>query len=275
MSQATPDKQRGFGSAIALGMKIANGAFGHFKPPARYWCLDTNAGTGWNRKVDPNTEEVLIDVPGSPLVFHMMADRYLPNMMRCPIFCERDGSALAELRQRLIDLRYEDRSPGGIRSKLFQGDNEVAVQMLAESIRRHERKPEFATGCVIVDPNGCWYRGKDNNGPPVSGLTALSREFPRIDLILNLNIRSHHLNRSYDWGSGIPSFRELFVDVLRKKHWLVKRTQVRGNGYLLAVGRNMTTGAHPSLGMFDINSDAGKEIMRIADQDDRQTEETR
>lgn len=250
-SRATIDKQRCIASALSIGLQIADSfaskqAWGRFN----FWHFDANAGCGWNNSVD---------VPGSPIVFHAMADEYLSHMQRQAFFCDINDAALHDLQNRLARNRSHLEN-----SFLFHGDNEEALEVFAERIAACERKPEKAIGCVIVDPNQYWNRNSKGEGPPVRSVQGFSRRFPKIDLVLNLNTRLYKLAKAHPWGNSWPCPRDVLAG-LNKKHWLVKRTQVGGNEFLLAVGRNTETGDHRRIGLHKLESLDGEEIIsRVA-----------
>lgn len=238
-STVTIDKERCLGSALTIGMKIADGKFGG--RGFSYWHFDANAGSGWNDRVG---------VEGSPIVFHRVADQYLKGLKREPFFCDINVAALQKLSIRL----------GNWPGYLFPGDNEDALYVFAERIRQVER-PEFAIGSVIVDPNGYWYRNAKGEGAPVKSLIRFAAVFPRIDIVLNLNVRTYKLQRAR--GQDVSPPADIF-ESLQKKHWLVRITQAGGDQFLLAVGRNVETGDHKRLGFHKLESDGGRHIMTIA-----------
>jgi hypothetical protein len=245
-SAATIDKERGLASALAIGMKIANTKFAG--RGYRYWHFDANAGSGWNESVG---------VFGSPIVFHANADALLTGMRREAFFCDLNRTALTELLNRL------DQQPQWS-SCLFAHDNEEALEVFAERIRQSGESPRYAVGSVIVDPNGYWYRNAKGEGAPVRSLSEFSAQFPRIDIILNLNTRAYVLQRAQ--GHAVAPPLEVFAS-LRKSHWLVKRTHHGTNGWLLAVGRNVPTGDHRAIGFVKLESDEGHFIINLAEGD--------
>jgi hypothetical protein len=238
--EATIDKERCLGSALAIGMSIATAKFSG--RGFCYWHFDANAGSGWNRQAG---------VDGSPVVFHRIADAYLTGLKRQAFFCDLNAAALDELSKRL----------GRWPAYLFGGDNEEAIEVFAERIRQAE-KPHFALGSVIVDPNGYWYRNAKGEGAPVKALTRFAAEFPRIDIVLNLNTRSYKLQRAQ--GHDVKPPIEVLAS-LHKTHWLVRRTQAGGDQFLLAVGRNVETGDHKRLGFHKLASVEGNHIMAIVE----------
>jgi hypothetical protein len=239
-SAATLDKERCLGSALTIGMNVGDRP----KFSGRgfsYWHFDANAGSGWND---------LAGVDGSPVVFHRVPDQHLRILKREAFFCDINVAALRELSGRLGDW------PG----YLFPDDNEDALTVFAERIRQVER-PEFAVGSIIVDPNGYWFRNAKGEGAPVKSLTRFAAVFPCIDIVLNLNVRTYKLQRAQ--GQDVRSPIEV-LESLRKKYWLVRRTQAGGDQFLLAVGRNIPTGDHKRLGFHKLDSDEGRHIMTIA-----------
>ena len=117
----TIDKERCFGSALAITAKIANAiAIRHAAQYGRhniYWHLDTNSGCGYNNEAD---------VDGSPVVFHKIADRYLPDMRREAFFCDLKQEYLRDLSHRL------ELGGWAPTSRLLPGDNEKAVEVFRE-----------------------------------------------------------------------------------------------------------------------------------------------
>jgi hypothetical protein len=236
---ATIDKERCLGSALTIGMKIANTHFGD--RGFTYWHFDANAGSGHND---------LCDVPGSPIVFHRAADICLTGMARAAFFCDIDTAALKHLKS-LLDGWMST-------SCLLPADNQESLDLFAECIRRSGERTEKVIGSVIVDPNGYWYRNAKGEGPPTQALPRFAREFPRIDIILNLNVRTYQLQRAQ--GHQLMSPREVLAR-LHKKHWLVRRTTHGGDRWLLAVGRNVETGDHRKIGFHKLESEAGSDVM--------------
>jgi hypothetical protein len=237
---ATIDKQRCLGSALTIGMKIASKFTGRFT----YWHFDANAGSGHND---------MANVPGSPIVFHTIADACLNGMRRQAFFCDCNSEALKHLGSRL----------GGwaMSSKLMWGDNEDHLATFAQYIGSTEN-PMFAVGSVIVDPNGYWYRNGGGLGAPTNALPIFARNFPRIDIILNLNLRTYWMQRAHGHAVLLPR------DVLARFHkdfWLVRYNKVGNGRFLLAVGRNVETGDHRKLGFHKLDSPEGHDAMTSAE----------
>jgi len=238
---ATIDKERCLGAALAISMKIAAAKFGG--RGYAYWHFDANAGSGHND---------VADVPGSPVVFHVAADQHLNGMRRHAFFCDLNSDALLHLESRL--------APWRALSRLHLYDNERCLDIFAECIRQSGEQPRYALGSVIVDPNGYWYRNKDGHGPPTKSLIRFAQEFPRIDIVLNLNARTFRLQRAQ--GHPVLSPRDV-LGRLNKSNWLIRRTCYGGDDWLLAVGRNVKTGDHRRIGFHKLESAEGHAIMTM------------
>lgn len=250
-SLATIDKERRIGSALAIGMKVASAHFGG--KGRSYWHFDANCGSGWNQRVS---------VAGSPIVFWQVAQACLCGMRPEPFFCDIDQTAMHELHLRLARAAVLDPSI------LIPGDNEEALAVFAERVRRVDRS-QYAVGSVLIDPNGYFYRRPDGQGAPVNAIKWFVREFLRIDLILNLNVRTYQMQKGASEKLGqnhdVQSPRELLPS-LGKKFWLVGRGMVGGGDrFLLAVGRNFSTGDHRALGLHKLESLEGQAIMNWAE----------
>lgn len=244
-STATIDKERRIGIALAIAMKIAEGSPGG-KQGFPFWFFDANAGSGMNEE---------FKVPGSPLVAWQTARRHLRNMPFIPFFCDIDRLRLVECHGHL------NRMDAGA-SVLMPYDNEEALLVFGQCILASGDRPEYAMGTVLIDPNNGYYRNKNSLGPPVVALEWFVRTFPRVDLVLNINVRSHQRLR----GAGIsaPLIAELLPS-LGKEHWLVGRARPHGSEFVLAVGRNVSTNDAPRGGLFHATSDIGRQIIAAAD----------
>lgn len=239
-SQATIDKERRIGAALAVTMKIVAAKFGSSR--YNYFHLDCNAGSGWNEEVN---------VPGSPAVFWRLAAQYLPNMPLKAFFAEIDSTRAAAL-LRAVPTAHQHCS------FIFPHDNAEVIEVFAEFIRSSRERAQHVMGSILIDPNGYFYRG----GVPVEGLRQFVREFPKIDLILNLNSRTYQLQRGK--GHNVQSPREI-LQSLGKKFWLVGEARPGGHRFLLAVGRNFDPGEHRAVGLYDWNSEEGRYILNSAE----------
>ena len=239
--EATIDKERCLSAALTMSANIANAKFAG--RDFSYWHFDANAGSGHND---------LVDVPGSPVVFHVVADACLSGMQRRAFFCDLNVAALADLQARRLTVVWKKAF------HLIPGDNEEGLEVFARDILQSRERPQYAIGSVIVDPNGWFYRNAQGYGAPVNNLIQFAATFLRIDIILNLNARTYRMQRAHDHRVLPP--REVFR-ALKKEHWLVRWTHHGGNDWLLAVGRNTITGDHKKLGFFRLESPEGEEII--------------
>lgn len=243
-SLATIDKERCIGSALSLGMQVAASKLSRYT----FWHFDANSGCGWNDKVD---------VAGSPLVFWALADQRMPHMDVRAFFADWHRPSMDSLLERLKPMGRAE-----ARSYLLPGDNAEGIEVFAEAIRQSGDRPQFAVGSLIVDPNGYFYRNQKGEGAPVEQVLAFAREFPRIDIILNLNVRTYRLQKSQGHALLMP--REIFA-ALDKKHWLVRRTHCGRDEFMLAIGRNFPTGEHKGLGMHGLSTEAGQHVISLAE----------
>lgn len=252
----TLDKERKIGSAESLGMSIANGlAKRHvWRQRLPYFHLDLNAGSGWND---------IAGCPGSPVVFMELARRVITAMPVFAWFCDINPAAIARLEQWLI---YHGHLPcPGI--SLVCEDNRSVIARFAEQIRRRDR-PEHALGSLLCDPNGWFYRNKkDGNGVPVDEVFAFAEEFPKVDIIFNINYRFYAQaggardKLGYDFDVLSP---EEICTRLQRQHWLFSRQHLGGtNRFWLGVGRNVLTGDHKRLGLVHADSPEGRQIFDI------------
>jgi hypothetical protein len=244
-SIATIDKERCLASALSIGAKIASKKFANRFP---YWHFDANAGCGWND---------VVDVPGSPVVFHQVADLCLGNMRRNAFFCDIDKQAVCALDARLQDGGWASTS------YLIPGDNEEALQVFGKCIEQSGEDPQKAVGSVIIDPNGYYYRTPEGVGAPINSIVEFSTKFLRIDIILNLNARTYRMGlaQSKRGQNHHVMPPEDVLASLNKQHWLVRWTHRGGNDWLLAVGRNFETGDHKAIGFYRLESAEGREII--------------
>jgi hypothetical protein len=245
--KTTMDKQRCIASAFSVNMKIMNG-FVEKNPWAKkytFFHFDANAGSGWNDEAN---------VPGSPLVFHAMADEHMPSIKRMAFFCDKNETALNQLQCRL------SANPSHVeRSYILPGDNEDALVAFGKYIIQREN-PMHALGCLMMDPNGYWYRNKQGDGPPTKIAQEFVTVFPKIDVVLNMNVRSMRTMRSWSWGANVPMPHDVLT-LLNKKYWLIRRTHYGSDEFLLAVGRNAATGDHSAIGLHHLDSEMGQKIM--------------
>lgn len=237
----TEFKLRGIQAAITVTMRVATGSHLVRFP---YWHIDLNSGCGINHDAG---------CVGSPLAFLQAAYSLKPNYRA--FFCDIREEAIIELQERVGANR---------RCTLLRGNNRDALPLIAGQIRRAERKPRFAMGTVLCDPNGYFY----GDSVPADQLADFCREFPRIDMILNLNVRTRRLirgcieKRRAGWENvsclglnDLPGF-------LNRRYWLIRNLISKGGDqFVLMVGRNYRLGDHRALGFHHLESSAGQAIL--------------
>lgn len=236
-SISTIDKERRIGAALSVGMRIANARFGGKRYP--FWFLDANCGTGHNAEVN---------VRGSPLVFWDVSRMCLPLMLPVAHFCDHNADAISQLKRRFAHMA--DASDATV----WHCDNGIALRAFANRIQQQEN-PQFAIGSVLFDPNGYFWHTQ----VPVGELEWFTTQFPRIDIILNLNIRTYHLQRGA--GHAVLPPAEVLAS-LHRSNWLVARAGGQ-NRHLLAVGRNIPTGDHKALGFYKAESEIGQRMLNV------------
>lgn len=242
----TARKQELFYHANAVGMRIFMS-----KPQlARYpfWLFDGNCGSGWNDEVG---------VIGSPVNAHLVADRLgLAASRREFYFCDRNRDSMLALQDRLAANPAWEAC-----SHLHVGDNEEGLALFGHHVAKRE-KPEFAVGAVIVDPNGWFYRTPKGEGVPIDGLRIFTQQFQRIDIILNLNVRTYSMQKKKGDNVMPPTG---VLSCLHRKHWLVGQIKIGQSRFWVAVGRNVPTGDHRKVGLYHLDSEEGREIMLFAE----------
>jgi hypothetical protein len=235
----TEYKLRGIQAALSVSLRISQRL-----PHEMYWHCDLNCGSGHNDQVD---------VIGSPIAFRNAAADLGRNKYRA-LFVDRDESAAEQLVHR---IGSDDRC------RVLNCDNQEILPILSAAIRKHERNPQYAFGSVLVDPNGCY-----GSHWPHKQLALFAREFPRIDLVMNLNSRLYRMGRGHvqkgepGWVSKFwPSFGELPL-IFGRPHWLIsERFPKKGDSFVLLVGRSMRVRDHKALGFVHMDSPEGRAIL--------------
>jgi len=245
-SKATVAKERRFASALSLGMAIAAQKCAGYP----YWHADTNAGCGVNREIHDEFGQPL---KGSPIhALQIAGNKGVPDLRAH--FCDMDRRAISQL---VHNVGKDERA------SIFHGDNQEFLRMFAEKIRRSNDNTKYATGSVLVDPNGWFYRNRNGHGAPIDAVMEIAEEFPRIDIVLNLNVRTYQMMRHHQ-RKGTASYNDLMTpdDIMRrmkKKHWLVSSIEARGSDrFAVLIGRNVQTDEHPRLGLFHAKSRDGE-----------------
>ena len=237
----TEFKLRGIQAAITVTMRVATAPHLARFP---YWHIDLNSGCGINRDAG---------CVGSPLAFLQAAYSLKPNYRA--FFCDIREEAITELKERV--------GTNG-RCSVFCGNNRNVLPLIADQIRRAEHKPHFAMDAVLCDPNGYFY----GDSVPADELAAFCREFPRIDVILNLNVRTRRLirgcieKRRAGWENvRCLGLNELPV-FLNRRFWLIRNLISKGGDqFVLMIGRNYRLGDHRALGFHHLESVAGQAVL--------------
>jgi len=242
-SAYTKDKERAIGSALSIGMRIVRS---HPKlSQYRYWHIDVCAGSGWNEQVG---------VPGSPRVFLDIAKSIdLENFEAW--FIERDRSAA----ESLVRSIGPDK-----RCFVINGDNRDVLKMFSKRIAQFDR-PKYAIGSVLIDPNGWLYRGRDGNGFDPLELSDFLSTHRRIDVVMNLNVRTFRMLRKNEALGhrvmDLPAVSDMPA-LFNKEHWLLSDVgSYGGNSWVRLIGRNMATGDNRAMGHYHMNSEKGTEIV--------------
>lgn len=243
-------KQRGIQAALHVSLSLASK-----HPKYTYYHLDLHSGSGYNA----NARCI-----GSPLAFLAAAVQAGRENYRA-LFVDKDESAIEHLMQR-TDV-------GGDKlCACFNCDNAQVLPVLEELILAKERNPQFAWGSIIVDPNG-WY-----GDVPHDELAAFCAKFPRMDLVMNLNVRTYQLGlwhirnkTSAKWMAKFwPSITQ-FPKLFSRKDWLIRdivHSKGPGDRFVLLVGRNYPTGDHVRQGFHHMDSAKGRSITESIEGDD-------
>jgi hypothetical protein len=221
-----------------------------------YWHIDLNAGCGVND---------LAGCLGSPLVF--LREAMTVGRPVHAYFCERDRDRAVALKRRIDNTPI----PVGSTTRVLDYDNDHCLRAFAETIRERERKPGFAMGTCVCDPNGV------RDGFPVEALVEFLNTFPRIDLILNLNANhlrcGRALRRRIEAGGPLsrPCFKgfgrwpdlDELLPRFGRKYWLIRNPpRLPSYHFVLLVGRNKQTRECPFRRFHPLGSPVGQEILR-------------
>lgn len=241
-SRITEDKERGFAGIFGMQLRIACAMFRNVSAKLRakgmdvginYFHFDLHAGSGYNHE---------IGVPGSPLVFLNVAQKYdVPYLLFCS---EIDDGAVAELAKRLAP--YD-------KAFLCPGDNAELVLAIPEIIKEYGERPAHARGTILLDPNN--QRG---DGLPWDELEEITMACPKLDVMVNFPgtamKRIGRRHRDYVSLEDLP-------DILHKEHWLIRET-LGVHQFTTVIGRNYKTGDYKKLCFYDWESPEGMQILR-------------
>ncbi len=135
-----------------------------------YWHIDLNCGSGYNDKVGCN---------GSPLVFMEEAMKSKRTGPIEALFCDNNTSAVLELQKRLRRI-YDHMPAWPACVHVADFENAYFLEYIGEFMQAND-DPQSAIGTCLCDPNGY-------NDMPVDALATFACRFPKIDIILNINI---------------------------------------------------------------------------------------
>ena len=235
-------KVRGIGAAITVTMRICTIPKLEQFP---YWHIDLNAGSGYNHEAG---------CIGSPLAFLNAAEKVGKKNYRA-FFCDINRAAISELRSTLL---------GNPRCSCIHENNRVLLPEIARLIRARESNPHFAMGTVLCDPNGYFY----GDAVPTEELYQFCREFPRIDVILNLNvtirrwIRGNIAARRRGWEDKRCLRVDELPDFLNRKHWLIRDLASKGgHQFTVMVGRNHKMDDHQAMHFHHLHARQGRNIV--------------
>jgi hypothetical protein len=238
----TARKEEGFRALIRSALKLAGAPTIATFP---FWCIDLTCGSGFNDKAGCH---------GSPVIFLeeiLRADRRF-----MAYFCDNEPSHTDALRLRLPPQLLLRRDSAW---QVVCADNRILLPHIAEVIAARE-DAQHAVGLCLCDPNG-W------KAVPVEALQAFARRFPKVDLVLNLNLSLFRKVRGHrrkckpgfdDW----PSVAELPA-LFSRNHWLIRNPSRCGKGHKFAIlfGRNHPRGMKKFEDFVPIDSKDGQDII--------------
>jgi hypothetical protein len=240
---STIDKERQIAAMLDMNMQIVRKSC----PGLMYRHFDLNAGSGWNDE---------FAVPGTPLVFVELAEKYLRNWEAT--FFEIDEERASQLVARLRGIP---------RCRVAALDNRVFLTQARNQISRWD------IGSVLADPNGWLYRQATNGtGCPVGEMIEFFESYPRIDLIANLNLRHYKQMRgaerchphppAYQHLHGLSDLPRLF----NKRHGLISQRSHNGHSqFVRIILRNLRTNDYRAWGWHHLTSPTALEIYRYAE----------
>jgi len=236
---STIDKERQLASPLAVNMMIIAAK----RPHDTYYHFDLNAGSGWNDEYG---------VPGTPLVFVELAERYLKHWEA--MFFEINQVRARELETRLRGIPH---------CRVESIDNRHFMEWAGKLPRR-------AVGSLLADPNGWLYRSMEGVGSPVREIIECCEMLPSLDLIANMNVRHYRLMRGdiRHHPERAASYRRIYSlaempMVFRKRYGLVSNISSNGHGqFVRVILRNIPTNDHKALGWNLLNSPKALEIYK-------------
>jgi hypothetical protein len=249
----TQRKEEGFAALFRMSLRVSKATAVAAFP---YWHLDLNAGCGWNVKAN---------CPGSPAVF---LDEAIAAARSGPVharFCDTDPVAVESLRANCFGLCCRIGPEASVAARAV--DNADFLRGAADEIRVAERNPGLALGTCLCDPNGF------PEGFPVEALRDFTREFPRIDLVVNLNVslfarvRGCKESERENIRKGFVHWPELgeLIGLYPREHWWVRNPPAGGLGqerFVTFYGHNWPRTKRTAFAEFvPLDSLAGQEIV--------------
>lgn len=238
-SQATKAKQEALAYFISAHSKVVR-VIQEKHPWAGPYCyIETNAGCGWNHKVD---------IPGSPLVA-LRAFASHPTLRVESLFIEKN-------KESALQLAYAVEANGGCKSMVVTADHCVALPMIAI--------PPKSYGLVYADPNALV------DSPEEALHTFFLRpETKKIDVLINLD---GHMRRRVIAAqrAGNPGNYDDLRRLMRrvgKKHWWIRQPHnCPGSKWTFLFGSNFPKINIQGLGkvdlpMFPVESEKGQKIL--------------
>lgn len=213
-----------------------------------YYHVDLNSGSGYNDQAA---------VAGSPLNFLSAVVRNdRPNFYA--FFVDKERSYIQTL------ITRPEVEANSERVYAYPYDNREILPVVDAFIAQRERHPHFAVGSILIDPNG-WH-----GGVPWDELRVFCQTHRRIDVLMNLNVRSFWLERSHiqratrGWETKPLRAVSNFPSWFHRDHWmLTDLCRMQSNTWVQLVGRSMQTNTpdYRSLGFYDLYSEHGRDIV--------------
>jgi hypothetical protein len=250
----TPYKEDGFRLLLEYSLRRSMA-----KPVTAfcYWHLDLNAGGGYNH---------LAGCLGSPAIFLNLA---AAKQRRCRAYFFENNEAIYrdELLPCLSSFGPGNPTalPAGSRIMPCCEDNEMAFARVTADIESLEKRPHFAMGTVLSDPNGV------RVGFPRQALSDFLQRFPRMDVLQSWNLslyRSAHGCKRQN-KKGFTTWEEI-DDVLAgfgRKNWYVRNpppARIGGQQFTVFYGTNLSMQGVPRTltYFFALDSPEGRSFLR-------------
>lgn len=238
-SEATKPKQEALGAFISAHSKIVEVIQAKHSWAGSYFYIETNAGSGWNEKVD---------CVGSPLVVSDVLSKRL-SLKHDSIYIERNTESAAKLKTNLAFCRYN--------AKVVNEDHAIALPAICV--------PPGSFGLVYADPNAL-------RDAPVEALrTFFSKpSTSKIDVLINMDAHQRMRVVAGQRKGGNPGNYDDLAGLMRripKKHWWIRSPFVcSGSKWTFLFGSNTSKLNIKGLGkgelaMFPVESPCGRQIL--------------